>query len=488
MRSARWEASVVALAGWAAVAVVALALAAAAAFALLTLRRPLDGVEAEILFEAQRIRAGLPLYVDPLVGAFEYGEPPSRYYVLYPPIWSAAVAIFPSPPVARIVSLAAWWGALFWAAARSPRERRLPALAIAAFVASFQTLMQFGSTMRPDALAVGLAGLALARAIERGRLDAISAMLFALAAWTKPNVLGLGAGVLVASLARDGRATARALVAPFALSAAIAATLHVASHGQWVEHLRRSTLQAWSLDQWRAFFPSRIPFLGSLVGAAAAVAWMRRDLPSARLGGAALLTSFAWMTVCMGKTGSQNNYWLEPTMGAAVVLARVPFPRLEGRAALLAAALACAQACYTDVGSIRGSLEETEQARAWTAVLREARALVGARPDEIVVGSPGVEMDLDGRVVETPFQMGNLAKRGLFPVDPWIAQMTHPRVAGLITGDVLGEPGEPPLPASKTRHFEFPEAVRARLQQEFVLVAVPNRDQRIYARRRRVTP
>jgi hypothetical protein len=481
---AQRQVSVTRWVGWATVAVVAAALLAAAAFVLLALRRPTDGVEAEVLFEAQRIRAGLPLYVDPLVGALEYGEPPSRYYVLYPPVWPATVALFPSAAVARLVSLAAWWGVLAWAAARAPREQRLPAFTVAAFVASFQTLVQFGATARPDSVAVALAGVALARALELDRLDALAATLFAMAFWTKPNVVGLGAGVLFASLLREPRATARALLAPIALSAGIATALQVVSNGAWIEHLRRATLQAWSLHQWLAFFPSRLPFLGSLLVAAGILAWARRDLPAARLAGAAMLASCAWMALCMGKAGSQNNYWLEPTMGAAIVAARIPFPRWSARATAVVACLACAQAFYSDVGSVCASLEETAQARAWEAAMGGVRALVGARPDEIIVGSPGVELDLDGRVVQTPFQMTNLVERGLFPVEPWIAQLTHPRVAGLITRDVLGQPGDPLVPDSPEHGFDFPQAVRARLEEEFVFVAAPNPEWRIYARRR----
>ncbi|MGH7436420.1 MAG: hypothetical protein ACRENE_12175, partial [Polyangiaceae bacterium] len=102
---------------WRAVRVLVLVpLAATFVFAVATLAsRPLDGSEGTFLFEAARIRHGLPLYVDPLSGAFDYGAVPSRFYVLYTPFWAAVVASFPegaAPALARALSLAAWFGLL----------------------------------------------------------------------------------------------------------------------------------------------------------------------------------------------------------------------------------------------------------------------------------------------------------------------------------------------------------------------------------------
>src|SRR5579884_3638140 len=61
----------------------------------LSVRLTIPG-ETEVLFEASRIRAGLPLYVDPVVGAFDYGAVPARYFVVYPPLWSWGVSHVPA--------------------------------------------------------------------------------------------------------------------------------------------------------------------------------------------------------------------------------------------------------------------------------------------------------------------------------------------------------------------------------------------------------
>ena len=48
---------------------------------------PQNPVASEMAFEALRVARKLPLYVDPWKGAWEDGAPPSRYYVLYTPIF-----------------------------------------------------------------------------------------------------------------------------------------------------------------------------------------------------------------------------------------------------------------------------------------------------------------------------------------------------------------------------------------------------------------
>src|SRR5271165_5666254 len=58
--------------------------------------RPPDYAEGCVLFNAARIRSGLPLYVNPVVGAHEYGEPPARYFVAYTPLAAMWLSALPS--------------------------------------------------------------------------------------------------------------------------------------------------------------------------------------------------------------------------------------------------------------------------------------------------------------------------------------------------------------------------------------------------------
>src|SRR6185295_15622009 len=160
--------------------------------------RPLDGVEGDILFEADRIHAGYPLWVDPAVGAHEYGEPSARYLVLYPPLWSALLSFFRSAVVARFIGFSAWLFVLAWPVVKAPPERRNVAGAVALLAASIWVLMLYGASGRPDSVAVLFAGIALERSARKGDVDWIAGCLFALAAWTKPNVIGAAPGAMIA--------------------------------------------------------------------------------------------------------------------------------------------------------------------------------------------------------------------------------------------------------------------------------------------------
>src|SRR5580692_10859738 len=182
-----------------AVAIFAACLVASLVFATVTLPvRPLENTEGCLLFEASRIRAGLPLYTDPLLGAYDYGPVPARYYVLYPPLWSSVASLVPervAAAVGRTASVLVWYGVLAsiaWSALR--RGRPLGAL-FALFVGGVYTLTLYGASARPDALAVALATLALLRTVRAKDAGPAEAALFTVAAWTKPNVIGLGLGV-----------------------------------------------------------------------------------------------------------------------------------------------------------------------------------------------------------------------------------------------------------------------------------------------------
>ena len=216
-----------------AVVVVAAAALASLAYSVMTLGvRPLDGVEGEVLFEGQRLREGLPIYTDPIAGVTDYGPVPSRFYVLYPPVWAWLVSWVPPRSamlVARTVACFAWFGLLLAITLRAPREKRGTAAFAAAFTAGVYTLALYGAAARPDALAVALAGAALVRSVERGKVDMAAAALFALAAWTKPNVMGLAAGAFAVQLFVDRKVAGRAIAAALFVTGGLAAILQYAS-------------------------------------------------------------------------------------------------------------------------------------------------------------------------------------------------------------------------------------------------------------------
>jgi hypothetical protein len=188
----------------AAIAVSTTALAFVMAFVVLTFRpRILDGVEGALLFDAARLRQRLPLWVAPAQGAWDYGPVPARYYVAYTGVWAYVLSFFPAAwgelPARAIASLS-WFGLLVGIVVTSPPERRKAALVAAVFVGGVYTSALFGSAGRPDSPALLLSGVALTRSIRRDRTGFFDGALFALAAFIKPNVLGLSSGAFAGEL------------------------------------------------------------------------------------------------------------------------------------------------------------------------------------------------------------------------------------------------------------------------------------------------
>jgi len=436
--------------------------------------RPLDGVEGAILFEASRIRAHLPLYVDPVVGAHEYGAIPARYYVLYPPVWSWMVSLLPethAAVLARSFSVLAWWGLLAVIAARASKASRGIALAAAAFVGAVFMFAEFGATARPDPLALLLAGLAIERTVRRARLDSLAGALFALAVWVKPNVLGMAAGVFLLTIARSPRRALAPIGAALGVSAVVVAVLQVASSGAWLAHLVRSTGQPlhpillWSHRNYLQFFAVYL-----LV--AAWLGWRAREgvaRDRALLGLAALGSSVGWCMLTLSKIGGAPNYVMEPCVAAAVLYAHLPVPAMSSRMAAAFGVLVPFQALWTCVGSVRSTFEALEQNAAHSGLVATARQICGAGPLGLVVSDePGTEMTLDGRLVVHPFMLTHLSLRGEYPLGPWLADLARPEIACVVVGH---DRIERPLSQYDFNYDYFALPVRDALNRRFVRMA-----------------
>jgi hypothetical protein len=423
---------------------VAVSAVATLAFAVgLLAVRPMMYGEAEMVFEASRIRAHLPLFVDPLVGSYEYGPVPTRYQVPYPPLWSWALSHAPGAwtmVIGRAVATLAWLGALAWVASRARPELRRQAWLAAAVVAGVFVVALFPTTARPDAVAVALAGAALARAVRRGQVDATTGAMLALAAWTKPNVLGIAAGVLLFALVHRRRDLVRAALGGLAVSVPVAVGLHVVSHGVWVQQLVRAlgqplTLEIWWKHVWtRAMFVAPVAYVTWIAARAARA----KDDPGARLAGLAWATSLAWTLLSLAKIGSASNYWMEPAMAAVVVAGVAPPPALgaAGRAVLWVGALAAS--LWLTIATVGGVTEAFVREPRRAALLARARADCGARPDELVVAdNPGSEMVLDGRLVVPAMPTVYLVKQGHMPVSTWVHDLEAPEIACVLEQEGL---------------------------------------------------
>ncbi|MCL2778531.1 MAG: hypothetical protein FWD73_11045 [Polyangiaceae bacterium] len=460
--------------------------------------RPLDIVEGEVLFEADRIRSNLALYTDPAVGAYDYGPVPARYLVLYPPVWPFFLSFLPkawAAHAARLLVFALWYGLLGWIVLRAPRQHRRAAALAAMFVAGVWVLALFALVARPDALAVLCSGLALERVSRRlstgvkVSLDAVSGGLFALAPWLKPNVVGAAPGAFfaVAFLAWLGarRASAVGAKSPLAsawgavapgiagvalVSTCIAVTLTIVSGQAWITHLLASTGQPPSASLWFEQLGSRLPFFGLPLASAMFVGMRARKDPGAFVALLGLVSATAWCLLALAKIGSLSVYFLEPCVAGVIVFARAPIPASwrEPRARFPLSVVALVQALWTGVGSMRSAFEHVPSDREQAAVIATARQTCGAPAGSIVLAEePGVEFMMNGRIVQTPFQSTFLALRGKFPLHVWLSDVMHPEVACLVMqGDLL----ERPLSEVHIEHDRFGVELRRALVERFALV------------------
>lgn len=436
--------------------------------------RPLDYVEGEVLFDASRIRDGLPLYVDPAVGASYPGSlVPSRYYVLYIPVWPAVLSLVPAPSamlVARLTSTVAWFGTLARAVLVAPRERRALVALIACAFGGALVLAVHGSSGRPDSVAVAISGAALLRSVRRGRVDALAGVLFALAFFVKPNAIGAAPGALLASMWLVRPRILAPLAGFVATIVALGALVTVLTGGTvWIRHLLASTAPKMMLDLWKHHVSARAPFfLFPLAGSIAygALAWRRTASPGAHVATCALATSTVWCLLCLAKLGSASNYYLEPGVVAATLLATVENPLRRGAIVLGALVAATVQSLWIGVASVRSSFEELPLARARATLVAQARTTCGAPPGSLVAADePGLELALDGRLLQTPLQTAHLVQQGRLDMASWQRDLAQPEIACLLVSSDLLE--RPQVDPSNDR---FPVEIQRVLRARFALV------------------
>lgn len=422
--------------------------------------------EAEVVFEASRLRNKLPLYVDPFLGAHEYGDPPSRYYVTYPPVWTWVISRVGESGAllfGRLACTMAWFGSLatlVWTAHHGAATRRAAALG-AAFVAGIWVLANFATVGRPDSIACALAAIALARSIRDKTVDDVSVALFVLVPWVKPTVIGLPIAAIVASAVLDRERTWRTVRTAFIGFGAAFAIAHFGSKGALLMHVVRSNAQPFTLEAWLDQVPARLPFFLPLLVWALVVAWRERADRGMKIGFYALAASLSWTLLALAKTGSSSNYWMEPCIGAVVVIsrAREPFP-VPLRAAHVLGALGLV--LWADVGSIRSAFEHADAERRDAAFLATIKASCGVRergadpekeaPDVIAADEAGIELALNGRILTPTYQMVHLVKRGIYPAPLWISDLESAKTRCLVehTGQMRLDPT---LAKAITEHF-----------------------------------
>ena len=421
--------------------------------------------EAEVLFEAARIRAHLPLYTDPLKGVFDYGPLPTRYYVLYAPLWPYLLSFVPTSAatiVARSVSTCAWLGALVGLARLRVPERRTAAAMAAAYGAGVFVIANFASSGRPDSIAVALAGVALGRSIKRGAVDVVAAALFALAAWFKPNVIGLGVGAVLASslvtpVLDAGKRALGVAAGALAVSVPLVWLLHAVSGGVWLEHLERSVGQSMMLHHWWNQLWRRALFLVPVLF----TAWIgvrERASPPPRIAFAAFASALVWSVVSIGKIGAASNYWMEPAMGAVGVFAASPIRDMRPRAKVALWTLGAFHAVWLAAASVGSVVDAFEALPARQALILRAKDACALGPTSVLFSdSSGAEYEGNGRIVSPGFQIEWLIFTGRFPAALRIADIERPEARCVLV-------------ESDLEHAFFSPDVRAALKRKFQLI------------------
>jgi hypothetical protein len=401
-------------------ALVVAALAAAGGVLFLAhgwLTRPFGRVEAELVFQASRLQRGLPLYVDPAQGAWEYGAPPSRYYVLYTPLWPWLLAklspasLLGMRAVGRAINGVLFVGTLGVVVRASRPENRVTVLTGALLALGLAMLAREAGTADADMTAVALSTLGLLRINRRGGLDPLSAALFA-----------------AAPLVTHWRSGGRRLLVPLAVGGLVAGTLagvfHVWSHGSWLEHIVRATGQTLSFDRWLEELGGRFMFLGLPHVVVGLFAVRRRAPLVATL---PLATSIAWSVFSMAKHGSGTQYWLEPTMAALVALGTCGPAVVATRWSPWLAWAGVAHAVAVGGASLPELVRATREEQRWNGVVERLRAHCTLRPGEVIVSSDStLELELDGRVIVPSWQTSYLVRNGKFPLEEWRRDLARP--------------------------------------------------------------
>jgi hypothetical protein len=434
-------------------------------------RRLPNDVEGQLLYEASRLRRGLPLYMDPLAGAFDDGPLPIRKYVLYTPVWPLLTSAVPTAyalVTLRIAAAVAWFVGILalatWPAASPNPARRTAALRPAALLAAlsyggFFLLARSGFEAKPDTLPALLSACALARTLRHKRLDPFSAALFAVAALTKPNMVGVSSGVFLCdALARRTRSASSAAVAAI-LAGAGALLFAWLSHGAWLEHLRASAMMPISPYRWLGYLRDYAVLLGLPHTVVAALAWRAcwraRAVP---YGPAGLATSIAWACFAMGKHGSGTAYWLEPTMAMIAVLAYSEPILLGARAEAVAALVSPIMPLVLGAMSLPFFVREWRAAQRDAAHVADVRTACRLGPGEAATASDtGLEMALTGRVTWAPWATTFLLRSGAFPLSTIEADYARPALACFVDrgcDTVTPEPA-PFDPGSEHSIFRF---------------------------------
>lgn len=451
-----------------------LSLAAATCLAIslhVVTERTVTPGEAEILHEASRIRDGFSLYVDATIGEYDYGGPPSRVWVLYPPFTSWLVSLLPERnliPIGRIVSALTFVVALAVPVIAAPHPSRQNAGLAALVVGSVFAPWLYTSVIRPDSLAILFIAVFLERTSRLGNPDALVGILAGISILLKPNMSGAPIGVLVGGVLWSrgpGAVRARGAVAAATVTLLIGlGTLFAWSGGTFAEHLLRSFGHRCTLSN---LVSSVVPRLTSVLAPflLATVLLIRNSKTTpARILSTAFVASLATTGVALSRFGSASNYWLEPLVVVLVVVSketrwpiREKGPMVRGAVALLLSL----QSGILVYLTVEGAFDLRRNAAADQSLRARARERCGGivRSDQ-----PGIEYEMNGRILATNFTLNHAMVTGHFPTKVYVDELLDPLTDCVVTTASGADPFasfiEPSRPFLATQ-FELDSSTRS---------------------------
>lgn len=370
-------------------------------------------VESFCLMNARRLKEGATLFVDPAVGAPEYGSPPSRWYVGYSLPYVLLIAPFPLDAVwGRSLSFLLLGTTLALASRTHGRSWRVEAVLCALVVLGAHRMMFMLLEVRPDALALLLATIAFRRALRKGGADALESVLFGVAFCVKPSVLALGAGTLLTTAVT--RRSARPIAGAAAPVIAYVCMMQWMSGGLWLAHYRAGIALGYSFTGGCLRGLAEVgPFIAAPVAIGVASVAAAPRGPRACLA-AGLCTSLLVGVAGLGKPGSAVNYLMEPAIAAVVVVAGMPPLLARGWVAV-----ACiVQVVWNVPVPLRAGVQPAAVLEAQRSALAAAKDRCEAASGEagafVLSNEQGAEWEVNGRIHALPFELSIEARRGRF--------------------------------------------------------------------------
>jgi len=376
--------------------------------------------ETQVRLAAEAFARGEALY-PPLEGA------PCRV-LNYPPFYPALAALFtrllgPGFAPGRILSwLACLATALLLGALVRRETRRLDAALLAGglYLASWN-VDNVGHHYRIDSLAVMLSVCGLALALRTGPARWAGAICLVLALLTRQSAVAAGAAVVVWLAWRGERRGAVGLGALWiGLSLLAYAALTLATGGRFLTQAVLMLRTGWDPLRVLGFWGDFVRFYPALLalGAVAAMAQWRRD---GRPDPFVLFTVFAAVvSLSVGKSGSGENYFLEPLAGLCL-LTGVAWARLaEGAAARpLVGALLVVQLLVM----MPSPRFDADQAAVLRAQRDQISALLPPAPAPVLSEDPGILLANGRTVWLLPYACTQAAVQGRWDQAPLVREI-----------------------------------------------------------------